>query len=207
MGNLIVSFLCDGGLAVLLVATIAYCAKLSRRIRLLQDSRSELAEMIARFDHATERATASVTELQSLSKRITDALQLKIEKANFLADDLAFLIEKSTKLAQQLESVKKPRAEPIAEKPKSASVPKPFFETLLPHPRSVAGPSPAMEPSSPVASSRARVASSLEAVLQRLASSAAATEAPMPSAAGNEATQVPRTEAERELIEALKSGR
>ena len=101
--NQIITMSFDIVLAILLIATISYCARLSRRIKVLQDSRSELGEMILQFDHATTRAMASVNDLQTVSKKITEALQLKIDKANFMADDLAFLIEKSTKLVLQLE--------------------------------------------------------------------------------------------------------
>jgi hypothetical protein len=93
-------------LASLLVATISYCSKLSRRIKILQDGRKEFATMLMQFDDATNKAVMSVNELQTVSKKMTDALQLKIDKANFLADDLAFLIEKSNKVILQLEQIK-----------------------------------------------------------------------------------------------------
>jgi len=108
IGSTLVTLAFDFGLGVLLVVTISYCSKLSRRIKMLQDGRSEFAVMLTKFDTSTNRAIASVTELQTISKRMTDALQLKIEKANFLADDLAFLIEKSNKLIVQLEQMKLP---------------------------------------------------------------------------------------------------
>lgn len=104
---MIVTLIFNCLLAGLLIATISYCSKLSRRIKTLQDGRSELAGMIAQFDTATNRAIASVNELQTVSKKIVDSLQLKIDKANFLADDLAFLIEKSNKLILQLEQQSK----------------------------------------------------------------------------------------------------
>jgi hypothetical protein len=93
-------------LASLLVATISYCSKLSKRIKILQDGRKEFGAMLMQFDDATSKAVMSVNELQTVSKKMTDALQLKIDKANFLADDLAFLIEKSNKVILQLEQIK-----------------------------------------------------------------------------------------------------
>jgi hypothetical protein len=177
MSNVIVTLLFDCLLAGLLIATISYCAKLSRRIKLLQDSKGELAEMITQFDTATERAMSSLAELQTVSKKITDALQLKIEKANFLADDLAFLIEKSTKLTVQLEQAKAPPAAPT----KTTFEPKALFG----------------------AAKSQSTNSSIEAALNRLASSASAEPKIFQS---SDSSQV-RTNAERELIEALKSGR
>ncbi len=67
----VLGLLFDGGLAILLIVTIGYCSRLSRRIHLLQDSRSELGGMITQFDQATGRAMASLAELQTVSKRIT----------------------------------------------------------------------------------------------------------------------------------------
>ncbi len=199
MSNALVTLLFEGLLAVLLAATIGYCARLIKRIRQMQDSRGELAEMIGRFDSATGRATAAMAELQTVSKKITDALQLKIEKANFLADDLAFLIEKSAKLAAQLEEAKR-QPKPEAPKPE----PKPFFEAGKPA-QFIKHKLPPVSGSEPykanaAGNSTTRTNTSLEAVLQRLAAGAMADEKPASGPA-------PRTDAERELLEALKSGR
>lgn len=197
----------DAGLAVLLVVTIGYCSRLSRRIRVLQDSRSELAGMITQFDHATARAMTSLGELQGVSKRITEALQLKIDKANFLADDLAFLIEKSTKLAAQLEQAKaatqpKPRtAEPPPYIPAAASA---GLQPQQPPKSPVSFYPPAQKPELP---SSARSAASLEALLSRLAlpTGSIPPTAPKPQQpSARPQPSGPRTDAERELLEALK---
>jgi hypothetical protein len=195
----------DGGLAVLLIVTIGYCRGLSRRIRVLQDGRGELAGMIAQFDQATARAAAGVIELQTVSKRVTEALQLKIEKANFLADDLAFLIEKSSKLAAQLE-----QARTAAAKLHAAAEPRPA-------PQASAAGSAKPKPAAPVSgqpkpaemSSAARSVSSLEALLNRLAlpTAGAATAPAKPPSPKPQQPHTLRTDAERELLEALKSGR
>lgn len=167
IGSTVLTLIFDCGLGILLIATIAYCSKLSKRIRMLQDGRSEFAEMLGKFDTATNRAIASVTELQTISKRMTDALQLKIEKANFLADDLAFLIEKSNKLIVQLEQMKL-----------STDKPAPVQQ----HPR----PKPSAD------------------ILQIL-SSAELNQREAPETGKQEASLVPRTGAERELLAALKT--
>ncbi len=206
MTNLLLTLLFDFLLAVLLIVTINYCSKLSRRIRMLQDSRSELAGMITQFDTATERAMASLAELQTVSKRITDALQMKIEKANFLADDLAFLIEKSSKLVTQLEHTKTPHKETTVNKPKPIFEPKALFEKpgqQFVTPRTGLPPRLAEEDLTP-----SQVASSLEAVLQRLTASTSSSSSPKSSLPQPAMTQPAlRTDAERELQQALKSGR
>jgi hypothetical protein len=183
-----------------LAVTIGYCARLSKRIRQLQDSRSELGEMIMRFDQATGRAMTSLAELQTVSKKITDALQIKIEKANFLADDLVFLIEKATKLANP-----KDTKTVVPEPSKTfASAPKPSFDSQFAKPRTA----PTLPPAQATATSPNL--SSIEAVLQRLSapggmgSVSTSMKTPTPPAMSS---QQARTGAERELLEALKSGR
>ncbi len=213
MSPTLLSFFFDATLALLLIVTISYCSKLNKKIRQLQDGRSELAEMIARFDQSTERATHSLAELQTVSKKITEALQLKIDKANFLADDLAFLIEKSSKLTTQLEQLQKQRAEALRQ---PAPAPSSFstHSNFEPHlssaernaPPKAASPSKtgleqliaAGQQNTPSMSSPS--VSSIEAMLQKLATNTAPK-----TSTGNDAA--PRTNAERELLSALKTGR
>lgn len=183
-GGALISVAFDGGLAILLVATMSYCSKLSKRIKTLQDTRSELAGMIKKFEDATGRAMASVTDLQTVSKKIAEALQLKIDKANFLADDLAFLIEKSNKLIVQLDQAR------IAHKTNESR----------PVPKVVVQPRPASLP--PVIKSK----QSLDEILQVMASSPESRETDRLDKHGNVTGEklVPRTSAERELMTALK---
>ncbi|HEU5047818.1 MAG TPA: DUF6468 domain-containing protein [Rickettsiales bacterium] len=206
---MIVSLLFDTLLAALLIATISYCSKLSRRIKTLQDGRSELAGMIAQFDAATNRAVSSVNDLQIVSKKLIDSMQVKIDKANFLADDLAFLIEKSNKIILQLEQQTKAasnEAKKLADKntfshhsnpqhldkivsqiAANAQPAKPAPVVMAARPQTIPQQPPAndgfnIKPhSGPAASDR--LADILKA----------------------EARIVPRTGAERELLEALKS--
>lgn len=176
----IITLLFDVGLGALLVVTILYCSKLSKRIRMLQDGRSEFAGMLVKFDTATNRAMASVTELQTISKRMTDALQLKIEKANFLADDLAFLIEKSNKLVTQLEHAKLPLEKEL-KRPAHAVTTVPLT---------------ALAPEKPKQSVNDLI---------HILSTTDLSELDVPSITSNpEPRLVPRTGAERELISALK---
>lgn len=212
----LLGLLFDVGLAVLLVVTIGYCARLSKRIRLLQDGRGELATMIAQFDQATGRAVTSFAELQSVSKRITEALQLKIDKANFLADDLAFLIEKSNKLMRELEQLNVKRTAEMASTPKpqqGPSQPQSYFKAPPPAPavnslKPAASRATVLPP--PETPASVATAASLEALLNRLASGtgiAPQSAAKPASVRPAQPMQSPRTDAERELLEALKSGR
>jgi hypothetical protein len=98
-----VSLFADVVVACLLITTIVFCLKLNKRIRVLQDSKSELAQLIEKFDQSTMKATHSINEIHKASKKISENMQARLDKANFLADDLAFMIEKGSKLADRME--------------------------------------------------------------------------------------------------------
>ncbi len=124
MGNLVLSLIVDCFMAILLCVTIYYCWKLNQRIRVLQDSRSELARIIREFDESTRRATASIGEIHEATKRISDNIQHKIDKANFLADDLQYMIERGSKIAGPGREASAPPARPArAEAPQPARSP------------------------------------------------------------------------------------
>ncbi len=91
-------------LTVLLAFTVGYCWILNRRIRMLQDSGSELAELMKHFDTSTARASESIMALQSASKKIGETIQARIDKANFLIEDLTFLIDRAGSIADNMEA-------------------------------------------------------------------------------------------------------
>lgn len=172
----IANLLLNALVIVLLGLTIGYCWLLNRRIQVLQDSKSELAQLLKHFDESTERASESIIALQTASKKIGENIQHRIDKANFLLDDMAFMIEKGGKIANQMEAgFAVSRARRAAEPPQSAE------EKSAPQP------------------SRERTAASLEAVLGRLAGRRPAPqeEDPLPS---------PRSKSEQELLAMLKTG-
>lgn len=103
MGNMVLTLIIDLLMAVLLIVTLFYCSRLNKRIRLLQDAKSELAQIVREFDESTQRATQSIAEIHAASTRITENIQHKIDKANFLADDLQFLIERSAKITDKMD--------------------------------------------------------------------------------------------------------
>lgn len=99
MAGLILQVFLDSIMALLLIVTAVYCWRLNARIKVLQDSKSELAGIIKEFDSSTQRATQSIAEIHEATARIAENMQHKIDKANYIADDLQFMIEKGGKLA------------------------------------------------------------------------------------------------------------
>lgn len=98
MENAVLSILVNGIMAMLLFATIIYCWRLNNRIRILQDSKSELARIIREFNESTERATQSIKDIHEATDRISENIQHRIDKANFLVTDLDLMIEKGARL-------------------------------------------------------------------------------------------------------------
>ena len=109
MGNIILSLVVNGMMAVLMFVTIMYCWRLNGRIKLLQDSKSELADIIREFDESTRRATESIAEIHAATSRLSENIQHKIDKANFLANDLDYLIEKGGKVTGRETTMATPR--------------------------------------------------------------------------------------------------
>ncbi len=203
-------------LALLLVVTISYCWKLQRRLRIIQSSKSDLARLMKLFDECTERASKSIGDLQAVSKRVSDSLAVRMDKANTVADDLHFLIDKAGKLANDLEkkvSVMQHNQKVISELERYTAKPFKTAETkpdyLPPALPPAAPPSrPALQEKVASLDGQAKTASSLESLLEKISAKpepsasagAAAREFKM---AANSNMQL-RTQAERELYEALK---
>ncbi len=97
-------------MAGLLSATLWYCWRLNARIKLIQDSRSELAKIIREFDESTQRATQSIADIHTATQRLSENIQHKIDKANYLATDLELMIERGQKIAGQRNESPPPRA-------------------------------------------------------------------------------------------------
>lgn len=85
--------------AVLLVFTIAYAILLNRRLGSLRKDKTDLEKLAATFGQATVRAEESIGRL----KITADALQDSIDKAEALRDDLSFLIDRGGSAADRLE--------------------------------------------------------------------------------------------------------
>jgi len=120
--NVVLSILVNGMMAALLLVTIVYCWRLNNRIRILQDSKSELARIIREFNESTERATQSIADIHEATNRISENIQHKIDRANFLATDLDMLIEKGGRLTSPAAAA--PRASSSAAAAPSAATPR-----------------------------------------------------------------------------------
>lgn len=191
VANLLLNILIVG----LLCATISYCWVLNRRIKILQDSKSELAQLLTHFDESTQRASESIIALQTASKRIGENIQHRIEKANYLIDDMAFMIERGSKLANQLEAnfaVNRARTRVMEDQPQE--------ETPLPEVK----PMPVVEAKKP--NQKEKAVASLEAVLERVVGRKPQVDEDEDHQSKSRNALRPRSKTEQELLEMLKAG-
>lgn len=200
----VISVLLNCFVALLLGVTIFYCLKLNKRIRILQDSKSELAQLIEKFDMSTQQATYSIQEIHKASKKINENIQTKLDKANYLADDLAFMIEKANKMADRMEggiSASRPgarsqtaaemRQRPVREEPAREDDEGPSLADKL------AARSTAKKPAEGKAGGK-----TLDGMMERLSELQGKGGA---AAGGRKVSARPRSRSEQELMEALKS--
>lgn len=198
----------------LLCVTIGYCWRLNQRIRVLQQGRSELAQMLLRFDNSTKRATDSVSALQNTSKKLSESIQARLEKANAAADDLLFLIERAGQIADRLEGDMAKRAGAKAERAEPAVAPKVELKSeadsamarrakklMEVEPAPVA---PAVEDE---AASRERSLANLQAMLEKIASKSISDPAlrGQKSLLGQPGAARARSRVERELLDVVKA--
>ncbi len=136
--NMTTGMILDVVVIVLLVPTIIYAVILNRRLAALRRSREELSKVVASFNEATMRAEAGIPKLKKATTEANHTLKERVDKAQTLRDDLAFMIERAEELAGRLEgAVRAARAEgvvthPAAAAPASASYP------AAPPPRTIA---------------------------------------------------------------------
>jgi Domain of unknown function (DUF6468) len=89
--------------AILLVVTIVYAAMLNRRLASLRRDKMELQALIPTLGMASHGAEAAVAALKSANEDFGRQLATKVERAQGLRDDLAYMIERGNTLADRLE--------------------------------------------------------------------------------------------------------
>ncbi len=123
--SIILTLLADIVVALMLAVTIFFCFKLNRRIMVLQDSKGDMAQLIRKFDETTIRASESIADLQKVSVKLQEEVSEHIQKANFVADDLAFMIDRGKKVANSIKQSSAPTSAPaeVVRSARSATAP------------------------------------------------------------------------------------
>tara|TARA_Y100000590_G_scaffold456263_3_gene606515 strand:- start:2047 stop:2487 length:441 start_codon:yes stop_codon:yes gene_type:complete len=95
----------DGILALMLAATIFCCSILFQRLVVIRKSQSDMRSVIADFNSATERAQTGLLSLKTSGKELTQSMEEKINEAKALNDDLRFLTEVGSRMADRLDKI------------------------------------------------------------------------------------------------------
>ena len=95
------SLILDLLVAALLAVTIGFAVVLNKRLGKLRQDKEALEKLATTFGESTLRAEEGVETL----KQTTEVLQERLEKAQALKDDLAFLIERGDSTADSLENL------------------------------------------------------------------------------------------------------
>lgn len=87
----------------LLILTILYCFKLSRKIDNLRQGKEEFANLIKHFDQSIVRAEHNIAELKNHTQKAGNKLTTKMEEANIVLDNLQYISEEVSKLLQAID--------------------------------------------------------------------------------------------------------
>lgn len=98
-----VALILDVLVVLLLVPTIVFAVLLNNRLSALRRNREDLARLIAAFNEATVRAESGIPRLRKAGEDAGRLLQEKIERAQVLRDDLAFMVERASAMAERLD--------------------------------------------------------------------------------------------------------
>ena len=103
-----IAFVLDVIIVVLLVLTITYAVRLNQRLGQLRKDKDELMQLAKTFAEATVKAEVGIKSLKISS----EALQNDVEKAEALRDDLAYLVDRGGRSADEMvASVRPPKAQ------------------------------------------------------------------------------------------------
>jgi hypothetical protein len=89
---------------ILLSLTILFCWKLNKKIIELKSSKTDMLNLVKSFDTAIVKTNKSISDLKVMSANSTVELQNYLNKATELINDLSFMTETASKLADRLET-------------------------------------------------------------------------------------------------------
>ena len=118
-----VTLAADIVVSFLLLFTIYYAAKLSRRLSALRADKAALKALVQSLTHASQSAEAGIRGLKSVAEESGRELQKKLQDAQSLRDDLAYMIDRGGGVADRMEaSLRARREEPKAQPPRPRPV-------------------------------------------------------------------------------------
>lgn len=118
----------DGIVSVLLLITICYAMVLSKKLNALRRDKMALKALVTQLADASASAEAGVAGFRAAAHDIGRTLEKKLQDAQALRDDLAYMIERGGATADRLEGTIRTRREAAApeaapERPRAAPAP------------------------------------------------------------------------------------
>jgi hypothetical protein len=105
---LLFSQILDGAVMLALAAAVLYGLRLEKRLSAFRRDKEEMHNLAASFVGATEQAQQAIMALQTAITQAEKTLHQPLKKANSVADDLQFLIERGEQQCGKIEkSLKK----------------------------------------------------------------------------------------------------
>ena len=98
------SLVIDGVLALLLLAVIAVCMVVYRRLGTIKNGQAELRLLVDQLNSAVVDAQRSVSSLKQSATEVEIKLQDQTRKASALADELGLITEAGNNLADRIEN-------------------------------------------------------------------------------------------------------
>jgi hypothetical protein len=95
--------LLEVALVLLLAATLFHALRLERALGVLKRDRAVLEDLVAGFNESTRAAEAGIEKLRVATDGAGRQIARQIEQAQRLKDDLGFLTERGDRLAERLE--------------------------------------------------------------------------------------------------------
>jgi len=112
-----ITFVADLVVALLLVFTIYYAAKLSSRLSALRADKAPLQGLVQSLMQASGSAEAGIKGLKATTDEMSRELQRKLQEAQALRDDLAYMIDRGGTVADRMEVSLRPRRDTAAAEP------------------------------------------------------------------------------------------
>lgn len=101
MGSVIIL---DLVVVVLLLATIVYSFILNSKINKLHNSKKEFINIIKHFDQTVTKTEANITEIRRMTVSVNKEIDVKIEHAKILLDDIDYVSEKGKNVVNAIQS-------------------------------------------------------------------------------------------------------
>ncbi|WP_374633378.1 DUF6468 domain-containing protein [Ferrovibrio sp.] len=88
--------------AVLLIGTFGMCLALNRRLGNLRANQDEMRRLIGEFDKALSKARVGMADLKAASAAVDGVHEERMKQAKALREELGFMIETAERLADRL---------------------------------------------------------------------------------------------------------